>query len=54
MDWFVDHDCEESEPRSTFTPAGAPMYFRLRTLSHSPDTVNLANRMNFYPGLPSR
>jgi hypothetical protein len=30
------------------------MYFRLRTLSHSPDTVHLANRINFYPGLPDQ
>jgi hypothetical protein len=30
------------------------MYFRLRTLSHSPDTVHLANRMNLFPGLPEQ
>jgi hypothetical protein len=30
------------------------MYFRLRTLSHSPDTVHLANRMNQCPHLPDQ
>ena len=36
------------------TQPGAPMYFRLRTLSHSPDTVHLANRVNLYPHLPDQ
>jgi hypothetical protein len=53
-DWFTGLDREESEPRSTLTPPGAPVYFRLRTLSHSPDTVHLANRMNLFPGLPEQ
>src|ERR1035437_3707908 len=53
-DWFTDLDRDESVPRSTLTPPGAPMYFRLRTLSHSPDTVHLANQMNFYPHLPNQ
>ena len=53
-DWFAALDCEESEPRSTLTPPGAPMYFRLRTLSHSPDTVHIANGMNLFPGLPDQ
>jgi hypothetical protein len=30
------------------------MYFRLRTLSHSPDTVHIANGMNLFPGLPDQ
>src|ERR1017187_7437173 len=51
---FTDLDCDESEPRSTLTPPGAPMYFRLRTLSHSQETVHLANQMNLYSHLPDR
>src|ERR1039457_6083168 len=53
-DWFAALDGDESVPRSTLTPPGAPMYFRLRTLSHSPDTVQLANRINLFPGLPDQ
>ena len=30
------------------------MYFRLRALSHSPETVHIANRMNLFPGLPDQ
>ena len=30
------------------------MYFRLRTLSHSQETVHLANQMNLFPGLPDQ
>jgi NACalpha-BTF3-like transcription factor len=30
------------------------MYFRLRTFSHSPDAMHLANRMNLYPHLPDQ
>lgn len=28
------------------------MYFRLRTLSHFPDAVHVANQINLYPHLP--
>src|ERR1035441_2958595 len=51
-EWFTDLDCDESEPRSTLTPPRAPVYCRLRALSHCRETVHLANRMNLYPGLP--
>ena len=30
------------------------MYFRLRSLSHSQETVHLANRLNLFPGLPDQ
>jgi hypothetical protein len=30
------------------------MYFRLRTLSHCPESVHLANQMNLFPGLPEQ
>jgi hypothetical protein len=53
-DWFTTLDREESQPRSTLTPPGAPMYFRLRALSHSPETVHLANQINLCPGLPEQ
>jgi hypothetical protein len=53
-DWFTALDREDPVPRSTLTPPGAPVYFRLRTLSHSPDAVHLANQMNLYPHLPDQ
>jgi hypothetical protein len=30
------------------------MYFRLRTLSHSPEAVHLVNQINLYPHLPDQ
>ena len=36
------------------TPPGAPLYFRLRALSHCRQSVHLANQMNLYPGLPEQ
>ena len=53
-DWFTALDREDAEPRSTLTPPGAPMYFRLRTLSHSPEAVHLVNQINLYPHLPDQ
>ena len=53
-DWFTALDREDPVPRSTLTPPGAPVYFRLRTLSHSPDAVHLVNQINLYPGLPGQ
>jgi hypothetical protein len=53
-DWFPAPDREDPVPRSTLTPPGGPIYFRLRALSHSPYTVHLANRINLYPGLPDQ
>ena len=45
LEWFTTLDRDESQPRSALTPPGAPIYFRLRTLSHSTDTVHLANQI---------
>src|ERR1017187_8402504 len=53
-DWFTALDREDPVPRSTWVPPGSPMYFRLRALSHSPETVHIANRMNLFPGLPDQ
>lgn len=54
LDWFADPDCEEREPRSTLTPPGGPVYFRLRRLSHCRETALVANQMNFYSDLPEQ
>lgn len=53
-DWFVALDREDPEPRSTLTPPGAPVFCRLRSLSHCRDTVHLANQINLYPHLPNQ
>ena len=54
LDWFAALDREEPQPRSTLTPPGGPIYFRLRRLSHCRETVQLANQMNLHPKLPEQ
>jgi hypothetical protein len=54
LEWFPALDREDPVARSTLTPPGAPMYFRLRALSHCCESVHLANQMNLFPRLPEQ
>ena len=53
-EWFAGLDREEPEARSEARPPGPPIPLRLRTLSHSRDTIFPASLMNLYPHLPDQ